>query len=152
VLHHIGTLIFITIPMYHSQFHWHLACMMLLETNVLLLTIRRSLLVQGSLLYTFTSHVFHASWIFIRLIGCPAMLVFFIQEYKRLSFELDTYINLAALAVLLQTSVVLLSYFWTYGILSYDILWLTPAFFKLTFCSMLSLLLKDLIKKLYQQK
>ena len=114
ILHHILAIVFTAIPViYDSQFSWHMSVLMLLEVNILLMTIARFLSI-GTYAHGSVQLLFYTSWVILRLIMLPIMLAFFIYEHSRISLTLGTVFNVGLIAILLQSILVFMSFFWTF--------------------------------------
>jgi hypothetical protein len=112
LVHHIACLLLILFPWNHNEFAWHAAANISVEINTLFLTLRRNA-VQNSKLYHFYTVMFYISWVFLRLILYPILVVFFYFEYLRYSKSVDSYYNPLIGAPLLQGAITSLSIVWT---------------------------------------
>lgn len=113
IIHHLVTLLYLSIPFFIPQFHWHTGVLLLVEINTLFLTVRRHLF-NNTLAYKIVNALFYASWILFRLVIFPLFVFFIISEYFRYSEEVNTYINIFVIAPILQVMLTSLGLFWTY--------------------------------------
>lgn len=112
IVHHVLTLIYTFVPFTVAQFQWHMGLLLLAEINTLLLTLRRNVKAD-SILYQILNFLFLLSWVLVRLILFPAILVFYYFELHRYSSEVETYYNMFALGVLLQILLTGMALKWT---------------------------------------
>jgi hypothetical protein len=114
ITHHFISILFITIPAFiDPQFSWHMSALLLLEINILIMTIRRSLSNDSSIIFHILNILFYLTWVLFRLIMLPTLLVFFVYEYIRISISLGGYFNYGILAIIFQTLITWMSYQWT---------------------------------------
>lgn len=113
IAHHVVTLLLVLFPLWDQRFSWHGMADLVSETNTLFLTIRRHSS-PGTLRYNVFTFIFYAAWFATRLFLFPALAVFFLHEYLRLSKELGTYFNAIVIAPILQLFLVAVSLYWTY--------------------------------------
>jgi hypothetical protein len=113
IIHHLITLLYLSIPFFIPQFHWHTGVLLLVEINTLFLTIRRHLF-NNTLVYKIINALFYISWILFRLVIFPLFVFFITSEYFRYSIEVNTYINIFVIAPILQVMLTSLGFFWTY--------------------------------------
>jgi len=116
-LHHFVTLVYFAIPFYYPQFSWHTGICLSVEINTLLLILRRKVS-RGDILYRLVDASFFLTWMLLRLILSPVLVIFFWFEYNRLSNEIGSHVNLVALAPMLQILLTFLVYKWTFDMLS----------------------------------
>ena len=117
ILHHLLSLLFLFFPIFHPQFSFHCGCVIILEANALIMALRRNV-AKDSLIYTLLDHMFLFTWITLRLIMLPAILVMFLMyDYFRVVSVTNTVLNFASLAIILQSTLVYMSYSWTYELL-----------------------------------
>lgn len=116
VAHHLLSLVGLFLSLTIPQFSWHTALILLVETNTLFLTIRRNAQ-KDSVVHFITNVLFYVTWVVLRLIFFPVMVVFLCQEYARYSASVGTYVNVVLLAPILQGALTAMSYMWTYEML-----------------------------------
>lgn len=115
IIHHVASFVFLSIPFFEEQFQWHGALNLFVEVNTLFLILRRQA-APASSLYTFLDHCFLATWILLRLIIFPTIVVFFSYEYIRFTRDHSggNWFNIMLLAPILQSILTLLGFKWTY--------------------------------------
>lgn len=118
IVHHIASFVFLSIPFYERQFQWHGALNLFVEVNTFFLILRRQA-PPSSMLYTILDNCFLATWIFLRLVVFPTLVVFFSFEYYRFTHDHSggNWINIMLLAPILQSILTLLGLKWTYDML-----------------------------------
>jgi hypothetical protein len=117
LIHHIACLVLLAIPFVERQFMWHLSICLLVEINTLFLTLRRNLQ-QSTSLQVVCNAMFYISWILLRLVMLPILVVFFYFEYVRYSSSIRTFYNIAAFGVMGTAFITAMSFKWTL-----DMLW-----------------------------
>jgi hypothetical protein len=115
IIHHILTLIYIMVPFYIPQFHWHTGVVLLVETNTFLLTLRRNVVAE-SLLFQIINILFLITWILMRLVLFPCLCVFFYFEWHRYSADVGTFANLFVLGLVMQILLTGMGLKWTYDL------------------------------------
>jgi len=115
IIHHFATILYCVIPFVDSQFSWHMAICLVVELNSLMLAIRRNL-VKGTMLYRFCELSFFASWIALRLILYPILVIFMWFEYCRYREITGTWVNMMAAAPVFQFILTAMSIKWTYDL------------------------------------
>ena len=118
IIHHIASFVFLSIPFIEQQFQWHGALNLFVEVNTLFLILRRQA-APSSLLYTILDYCFLSTWIFLRLVIFPTLVVFFTYEHSRFTRDHSngSWINIMLLAPILQSILTLLGFKWTYDML-----------------------------------
>jgi hypothetical protein len=109
IVHHLFTFLFLLIPYYVAQFHWHGAISIFVEVNVLFLVSRRQF-PQNTLMYRILDAVFLLTWFTFRLVVFPFLFFFYSYEYARYSEQLEgnwRWANIVLLAPALQVTYVL---------------------------------------------
>jgi TLC domain len=104
IVHHLFTFLFLLIPYYVAQFHWHGAISIFVEVNVLFLVSRRQFS-QSTLMYRILDAVFLLTWFTFRLVVFPFLFFFYSYEYVRYSEQLEgkwRWANIVLLAPALQ--------------------------------------------------
>lgn len=115
IIHHIASFAFLSIPFFEEQFQWHGALNLLVEVNTFLLVLRRQSR-PASALYHVLNFCFLFSWMSLRLIVFPIVVVFFSYEYVRFTRDHsdNNWFNIMLLAPVLQLILTLLGFIWTY--------------------------------------
>ncbi|KAJ1417923.1 hypothetical protein B484DRAFT_400649 [Ochromonadaceae sp. CCMP2298] len=116
ILHHLLVLLLMHVPILLPAFGYHAASSILVELNTLFLTLRRNV-PHDSTHHRVYNFLFYASWLLLRLMLFPVLTVFYVFEYVRYSTLIGTYANPMAWPWLLQGSVTLMGFKWTYDIL-----------------------------------
>lgn len=102
IIHHLFTFLFLLLPYYIVQFHWHGAVSIFVEINVFFLVSRRQFL-PSTVMYKLLDFLFLLTWFFFRLLLFPVLLVFYSYEYRRYSLQLGgKWFNIVLLAPGLQ--------------------------------------------------
>ncbi len=116
LLHHLVTGLLMSTPWKYKQFAWHLAISLSVEINTVFLTFRRHCN-QGSVFHAFFNFGFYSSWIVLRLILFPVLVIFYYYEYTRYSVAIDSYINVLGISFITQGIITALSFHWTFDLL-----------------------------------
>lgn len=111
LIHHVACLLMVAVPMLDKQFSWHLSVCLLVEINTLFLTLRRNLPLNTPA-QSICNAGFYLSWVLLRLIMLPILLVFFYAEYVRYSALWGDY-NLAGCGLIGTAFVTAMSFKWT---------------------------------------
>ena len=90
-----------------------MAVTLLVEVNTLLLTLKRNVS-SSSLVFKVINLLFYVTWISLRLVCFPILVVFFYQEWRRYSESIGTSFNFIMLAPIFQFLITALSFKWTY--------------------------------------
>lgn len=130
IQHHIATLLYILLPYYYIDCRWCMGCCMIVEVNTWFLIARRVFNKQGfppwtivnlksflSIRIKVISILFYITWIFIRVILYPLLLIPFYNIYIQYSIRYTTYYNLLFLCIPLHSIFCLLNLKWTYDLL-----------------------------------
>ena len=117
IIHHIACLVLISLPWMNRQFAWHTAINLLVEVNTLLLTLRRNVLIKSTAYHVFNV-LFYATWIILRLVLYPMLVVFFYWEYIRYSVAISNYYNMLILASALEAFITAMGFKWTYDMVA----------------------------------
>jgi TLC domain len=127
--HHVAVLIFILIPYHHAAVRYCMGACMSVEVNTWFLIARRVFNKQGfppwtifnsswlSIRVKVISIFFYLTWISIRCVLYPALLVPFYQHWRDLSLKTGTWRNNLLPAVPLHAAFCLLNLKWTYELL-----------------------------------
>lgn len=113
IIHHILCLVLIMVPLFYTQFLWHSAINMSIETNTLFLTLRRNT-PMGTAKYHVYNFLFYLCWISMRLLLYPMLVVFFYMEYRRYSAEVGSPYNFVILSFLLEFLITAMGFKWTF--------------------------------------
>jgi hypothetical protein len=112
IIHHVACLVMLCIPWLLPRFSWHMAANLLVEANTLFLTLRRNVAI-GSTAHKVFDGLFYITWVALRLVFFPVMVVFFYHEYHRYSMAVGTYVNIVALAPPLEAFITAMGVKWT---------------------------------------
>jgi len=112
LVHHAVALIMTFVPLQHQQFSWHFAACTIVECNTLFLTIRRNL-PKPSIAYVVSEVLFYTTWLVLRLLLFPLLVVFYTTEYLRFSSQIGTHWNIVLISPVLQFVVTSMSFKWT---------------------------------------
>jgi hypothetical protein len=116
VIHHILTGCYLMIPYLDGQFAWHFGVTLLVEFNTLLLTMKLNV-AKDSSLYMILNTLFYISWLGLRVIGFPILVIFYCKEYSRYTLEVGYWYNMVIWAPIFQLMITALSYKWTYDMI-----------------------------------
>lgn len=118
IVHHVASFVFLSVPFYEKQFQWHGALNLFVEVNTFFLILRRQAS-PTSLTYTILDYCFLSTWIFLRLVIFPTLVIFFSYEYLRFTHvdSKGSWVNIMLLAPILQSILTLLGFKWTYDML-----------------------------------
>jgi TLC domain len=127
--HHVAVLVFILIPYHHAAVRYCMGACMSVEVNTWFLIARRVFNKQGfppwtifnsswlSIRVKVISIFFYLTWISIRCVLYPALLVPFYQHWRDLSLKTGTWWNILLPAVPLHAAFCLLNLKWTYELI-----------------------------------
>lgn len=116
VIHHLLSLLLVSVPWTYKQFCWHAAINLVVESNTLFLILRRNCVYNG-IAFKIYNVLFYVSWVSMRLIMYPILVVFFYLEYRRFSESINNPYNIVIFAAILQFLITAMSFKWTYDIL-----------------------------------
>jgi len=116
MVHHLVTLTQLVIPWLHQNLSWHFAITLVVEINTLVLVCRRSVPLHSAA-YRALDFLFYVTWISFRLLLFPLLVVFYYSEYMRLAVRFG-YLNCIALSLVTMTVLTIMSYKWTYDLIS----------------------------------
>lgn len=118
IVHHIATIVFISIPLLEPRYIWHGALVLLVEVNTLCLVARRRL-PRRSWLHGLANAVFYSTWVVMRLFVFPLLVYLFYMEYVTYTHEqaAGNWVNIVLLGPVLQTLLTLLGFKWTFDML-----------------------------------
>jgi hypothetical protein len=128
IQHHVCTLVYLYIPYAIKEYRWGMGACMIVEINTWFLIARRVFNKQGfepwiidlsfvSIRIKLISILFYATWIPIRCILYPYLMIPFYQLWVEYSLKIQTKFNLVALCIPLHFSFCLLNLKWTYDLL-----------------------------------
>ena len=119
VLHHILLIPLCIIVNYASIVRYHIILMIGLTTeiNTFFIILRRQLLVN-SFSYKLCNLSFYITWILLKLILFPIVTLMCLYEYCLVSIVMKSRMNFMMLAPILMCSLTVLTYKWTYNLLS----------------------------------
>jgi hypothetical protein len=126
--HHVCTLFYLYIPFAVPDYRWCMGACMIVEVNTWFLIARRNFNKQGfepwiidlsffSIRIKLISILFYATWIPIRCVLYPYLLLPFCQLWLEYSTKVGTRLNLVLLCIPLHFSFCLLNAKWTYDLL-----------------------------------
>lgn len=117
IAHHIVSFVFLSIPFFEEQFQWHGALNLFVEINTFILILRRHA-PPASSLYHVLDCCFFISWLLLRLVVFPIVVVFFCYEYLRFTRDHsdNKWYNIMLLAPILQLILTFLGFKWTYDL------------------------------------
>jgi hypothetical protein len=126
--HHIVTILYIMIPYYRPDIQWCMGACMSVEINTWFLIARRVFNKQGfppwiidlsfvSIRVKLISIGFYVTWILIRCIVYPIMLVYLTKRWWRESLRVGTSVNIELINPLMQSSFCILNFKWTYDLI-----------------------------------
>lgn len=128
IQHHIATLLYILIPYLRPQYRWAMGACMSVEINTWFLIARRVFNKQGftpwvidlppfmSIRIKLISIFFYLSWISIRVILFPVLMLKFITLWWNLSLDVGTKFNILFPVFFLHSTFCLLNLKWTYDL------------------------------------
>lgn len=117
ILHHVATAFAILVPFFLPRFGWHMGACLIVEVNTLCLTIRRNV-TKDELLYHILNISFYVTWVILRLLMFPVLTALFALEYYWYSELTSNYFNIVVFAPTFQSLLTLMSYKWTYDLIS----------------------------------
>lgn len=127
--HHLATILYVLIPLYHKPVRYCMGACLTVEVNTWFLIARRVFNKQGFPPWTFKitgwwslrvkviSIFFYLTWISIRCILYPALLVLFYQHWRDHTRQMGTWINILLPSVPLHACFCLLNLKWTYELI-----------------------------------
>lgn len=126
--HHCCTLLYLYIPYAIREYRWGMGACMIVEVNTWFLIARRVFNKQGfepwiidlsvvSIRIKLISILFYATWIPIRCLLYPYLMVPFYQLWLEYSAKVGTRLNLVLLSIPLHASFCLLNLKWTYDLI-----------------------------------
>ena len=128
IQHHIATMLYILIPYSFPQYQWCMGACMIVEVNTWFLIARRVFNKQAfppwiidlsfvSIRVKLISIFFYITWIGIRCVLYPYLMIAFYQNWMQHSQKVGTKINLVMLCVPLHAIFCLLNLKWSYDLL-----------------------------------
>ena len=129
IQHHIATILYMMVPYYFLPYRFLMGALLSVEINTWFLIARRVFNKQGlppwtidlppiiSIRIKLISTCFYVTWIVIRCIIYPALLLNFFTRYENRTKLLGTRFNVFALCIALQTCFVALNLKWTYDLI-----------------------------------
>lgn len=126
--HHVCTMLYLYIPYVVRDYRWCMGACMIVEVNTWFLIARRVFNKQGfepwiidlsffSIRIKLISILFYATWIPIRCVLYPYLLIPFYRLWLEHSFKVNTKVNLVLLCLPLHFSFCLLNLKWTYDLI-----------------------------------
>jgi hypothetical protein len=128
IQHHLITMLYILIPYFRPKYQWAMGACMSVEINTWFLIARRVFNKQGfspwiidlsfmSIRVKIISVCFYVTWIGIRCILYPILLVWLVKVWLATSLKVGTNINLDMIAPLMHSSFCVLNFRWTYDLI-----------------------------------
>lgn len=128
VQHHVATMLYILIPYMKAEYQWCMGACMIVEINTWFLIARRVFNKQGfppwviglsvvSIRIKLISILFYITWIGIRCLLYPYLMVAFYRQWMDLSVRVGTKFNVLLLSVPLHACFCLLNLKWSYDLL-----------------------------------
>jgi hypothetical protein len=117
LLHHLLCIPLCAVPYLEPQFSWHMIFALSTEFNTFLIVLRRQLEV-GTFIHRLCDTLFYITWVVLKLILFPWLSYFYSREYVRISTDYGTFHNFTIIAPILQYSITLLTFKWTYDMLA----------------------------------
>lgn len=126
--HHVITMLYLLIPYFRPQLRWCMGACMSVEVNTWFLIARRVFNKQGfppwiidlsfvSIRIKLISMGFYITWIGIRCILYPVMMVFLANLWWKTSREVGTVFNIDLISPLMHSSFCILNFKWTYDLI-----------------------------------
>jgi hypothetical protein len=128
--HHLVALLYIQIPYFYPEYGWLMGACMIVEVNTWFITARRLFNQQGQIVFTFSALVpgatikvklisvcFYVTWVVIRLMIYPALLVVVWDEYLKRWSLVGSPLNAITVAPIMQLVFVLLNLKWSNDLL-----------------------------------
>jgi len=116
IWHHILVIIFCSLSYFEPQLAWHQCMLLLAEINTMFLLLRRNIDYKG-ISFKLINFLFYITWVLLRLILFPCLLIFFCFEFERFSKKRGTYFHFFIIGPILTVLLTFLSYYWTYEML-----------------------------------
>jgi hypothetical protein len=127
IQHHLVTMLYILIPYFRPKYQWAMGACMSVEINTWFLIARRVFNKQGfspwiidlsfiSIRVKIISVCFYVTWIGIRCILYPILLVWLVKVWWATSLKVGTNINLDMIAPVMHSSFCVLNFRWTYDL------------------------------------
>jgi hypothetical protein len=128
VQHHLATLMYLLIPYMYEKCHWCMGACLIVEVNTWFLIARRVFNKQGfspwiidlsffSIRVKLISILFYTTWILIRCLWYPYLMIPFYRIWLRHSHQVNTKINLVMLTLPLHFAFCCLNLKWSYDLL-----------------------------------
>jgi hypothetical protein len=128
IQHHIVTLLYIMVPYYTLDLRWCMGACMSVEVNTWFLIARRVFNKAGfppwiidlsfvSIRIKLISICFYITWIGIRCILYPMIMVYIVERWRIESVKTGTYFNIELISPVLHSSFCILNFKWTYDLI-----------------------------------
>lgn len=129
IQHHVATLVYLMVPYTKPHVQWCMGACMAVEINTWFLIARRVFNKQGfspwviglpplfSIRVKLISIFFYLTWISVRCILYPYLLMEFTDQWQEHSRKVGTKLNLLAIALPLQVIFCLMNIKWTYDLI-----------------------------------
>jgi hypothetical protein len=128
IQHHIATILYMLIPWFYPEYRFVMGALLFVEINTWFLIARRVFNKQGfppwiidlppfvSIRIKLISVFFYLTWIVIRCIIYPYVLLELVGVYDERSRRLNTRFNVCLISLSLQACFVILNFKWTYDL------------------------------------
>jgi len=128
IQHHVVTSLYILIPYYRPELRWCMGVCMSVEINTWFLIARRVFNKQGfppwiidlsfvSIRIKLISVFFYITWISIRCILYPMMLVYLVDRWWKKYLKAGSFFNIELIAPVMQSAFCVLNFKWTYDLI-----------------------------------
>lgn len=128
IQHHVVTLLYIMVPFFAPELRWCMGACMSVEINTWFLIARRVFNKAGfppwiidlsfvSIRVKLISICFYITWIGIRCILYPIIMVYIVGRWRMESVKAGTYFNIELISPVLHSSFCILNFKWTYDLL-----------------------------------
>jgi len=117
IVHHLLCAVNFLLPLSNTRWAWHALVLLSAEINTIILLLRRTA-EKGSRAHAFLDVLFYATWILFRLIMFPVMTFILAADYKSYSLDSGSFINVFVIGPAIQGLLTLMSYKWTYDLLT----------------------------------
>lgn len=116
LIHHLLCIPLCLVPWFHPRYSWHMMFSLTTEINTFIIILRRQL-EQGTALHKICDFCFYVTWILLKIILFPFLVLFYGWEYHNYSMQCGTYLNLTLTAPAILFLLTILTFYWTYLLL-----------------------------------
>lgn len=128
IQHHLVTILYVMVPFYNPTLRWVMGACMSVEINTWFLIARRVFNKQGfppwiidlsfvSIRIKLISIFFYVTWISIRVILYPVLMVFIFNRWVKESARVGSYMNIELVPVVLHAIFCVLNLKWTFDLI-----------------------------------